>query len=142
MAKVDLACALGTGTRRALGIETAREAAEGFGATLGPRHPYTFAALSVLGGLLADAGELDQAEEIEVNVAMDVTDVLRADHPDTLRCRANLLLTRRQRGNPAASAELEQVIDNLAEVLGTGHPHIEQLREGHRLFYTLDAQPF
>ena len=50
--------------------------------------------------------------------------VLGPQHPDTLRGRANLLLTLRQRGINGPAAERQQVIAELAELLGDGHPDV------------------
>ena len=65
---------------------------------LGTQHPYTLAAGMVYGVLLPDLGDLDMAAEVEAHgPSMEVT--LGASHPDTLRCRANLLF----RGSSAGS---------------------------------------
>jgi tetratricopeptide (TPR) repeat protein len=138
---VDLACAL---RREApdVALRSARAAADGLRTCLGRTHPHALAAMSVTAALLADAGDLGRAQDIESQVVDDLAEVLRPSHPDTLRCRANLLITRKAMNIGAASAQFDHVIAQIAEVLGSGHPHVRELTAGHRLMHTLDLQPF
>jgi MinD-like ATPase involved in chromosome partitioning or flagellar assembly/tetratricopeptide (TPR) repeat protein len=139
---VALACALRSEEHRSAAMQTIQSAAGGLHAGLGESHPYTLAAMAVLGVLLADQGDLDQAEKIESQAFDRLTTTLGPDHPDTLRVRANLLLTRQQRGNAGAGQERARVINELTTALGADHPHIEMLRRERRLLHTLDPQPF
>jgi CO dehydrogenase nickel-insertion accessory protein CooC1/tetratricopeptide (TPR) repeat protein len=138
---VDLACALrfeAPGTA----LTMARSAVSGLLDNLGGSHPYTLAAMMVTGALLADAGQLDQADETESRVMDRLTRVLGRDHPDTLRSRANLLITRKALGDVDAADELKRTIGDIAKVLGPDHPHVKELTAGRQLMHTLDQQPF
>ena len=68
--------------------------------------------------------------------------MLGPQHPDTLRGRANLLLTLRQRGINGPAAERQQVIAELAELLGDGHPDVAEASVNHRLFGVINPLPF
>src|SRR6266487_4248034 len=138
---LDLACARRTGQPHAA-MRCAESAVSGLDDRLGAEHPYTLAARAVLGVLLADAGDLENAEKTESAAATTLAATLTPLHPDTLRTQANLLLTRRQLGAAHAEAELEQIIEKLAAILGEGHPHIATLRGKQRLLHFLDPQPF
>jgi hypothetical protein len=124
----------------ALGV--AQLAFAGLQGVLGKEHPYTLAAGMSQAVLLADQDELDAAEHIEAEAAESLARALGPDHPDVLRCRANLLLTREQLGAPGAVPELDRVIGQLAAMIGADHPHLRALREERRLMRTLDPQPF
>jgi len=117
-------------------------AAEGLREVLGADHPYALAGLAVLAVLLADQRKLAEAEAIETEVVDGLTRTLGPHHPDTLRSRANLLLTRVELGTSEARAERNLVITELLPLLGENHPHIELLRQDRRLLHTLDPQPF
>lgn len=122
-------------------METIGPALADLESTLGPQRPYTLAAAMVCGSLLADQGNLEQAEKMESKTFQVFATTLGPSHPDTLRCQANLLLTRRQRGEDTAAMR-EMVITQLADLLGTDHPNIGTLRGGRRLMRALDPQPF
>jgi hypothetical protein len=62
-------------------------------------------------------------------------------HPDTLRARANLLLTRRELGDEITE-ELGRTIGQLELQLGREHPTVATLRKNRRLLRALDPQPF
>jgi Lhr-like helicase len=123
-------------------LNTIRQAVDGLVAVLGDEHPYTLAAKMVMGVLLADQGDLEEAEKLEAHTAEALARVLTPDHPDTLRCRANLLLTRQQRGDRTAATQRAAAIDQLAVQLGENHPDVNMLREERRLMRSLDPQPF
>jgi MinD-like ATPase involved in chromosome partitioning or flagellar assembly/tetratricopeptide (TPR) repeat protein len=121
----------------------------GLEGVLGAQHPYTLAAEMVYAVLLADAGDLEEAEKVETRAADTLAHTLGDSHPDTLRCRANLLLTRQQRGGQQTAAELdqviaerEQVIADLELAIGAEHPTVTTLREGRRVLRALDPQPY
>jgi tetratricopeptide (TPR) repeat protein/Mrp family chromosome partitioning ATPase len=139
---LDIAAALRTGVRSDVALRTVRQAAHDLDVQLGAEHPYTLAATSVLGVLLADQGDTAEAERIETASVEGQTRTLGPSHPDTLRTRASLLLTRVELGFPEAAAERDQVIEDLIPLLGADHPHIAALRDGQRLLHTLDPQPF
>ena len=117
-------------------------AAAGLDARLGPDHPYTLAAKMVQAAVLARLGSFADAAALEEAVVAARADVLGAQHPDTLRCRANQLLTLQQRGVNGTITERQEVIRELADVLGDGHPDISVAGSGHRLLCMIDPQRF
>jgi hypothetical protein len=92
--------------------------------------------------LLADEGDLARAADLEARTAASLERTLGEEHPDTLCCRANLLLTRQEQGALTAQAEREAVIAELEGVIGPDHPSIAALRGERRLVRALDPQPF
>jgi hypothetical protein len=119
-----------------------RSAVEGLEGRLGEAHPYTLAAKMVLATVLAHQGEFTEAGELEELVMTGRAQVLGPQHPDTLRCRANLLLTRHTQGVEGASGERQAVIEELATMLGGEHPDVTTAVSGGRLLCTIDPQPF
>lgn len=109
---------------------------------LGEVHPYTLAAKMVQASTLAFQLDLAGAEELESAVTEDREQNLGKRHPDTWRCRANLLLTQHERGSKEASDQRQEVIRELAVMLGPDHPDVKTVRDGHRLLCTIDPQPF
>jgi MinD-like ATPase involved in chromosome partitioning or flagellar assembly/tetratricopeptide (TPR) repeat protein len=139
--QVNLAAVL-RNTHRDEALAAIRESVTGLADVLGDDHPYTLAAQMSYGTLLADQGDLGQAEQLYVRTVEALARVLGPGHPDTLRCRANLLLTREQLGDHTASAHCSATINQLAGLLGEGHPTIGTLRSGRKLVRALDPQPF
>jgi len=69
--------------------------------------------------------------------------VLRADHPDTLRCRANLLLTEHELKVDAAAGKRQEVLAALGGLIGSQHPDVTTaLSSKGRLLCTIDPPPF
>ncbi len=116
-------------------------ALDGLERVLGPDHPYTLAAAMVDSVLRADQGQFELAAEAEARTSAVLARTLGPMHPDTLRCRANLLLTRRNLGEDTATA-LAKVIEELELMIGANHPTISTLRKNRRLLRALDPQPF
>jgi MinD-like ATPase involved in chromosome partitioning or flagellar assembly/tetratricopeptide (TPR) repeat protein len=139
---VDLAFALRFMGQHAEAVVAISRPVEGFAVALGEEHPYTLAAKMSAGVLLADAGDLAAAERLEERVAEAMGRVLSPSHPDLLRCRANLLLTRIQRGDRHSIAQRRAVIEQLALQLGQDHPTVVTLREERRVMRSIDPQPF
>jgi hypothetical protein len=104
-------------------------------------HPYTLAAEMVHGVLLVDQKDFAKAADVETRTLGVLARTLGTAHPDTLRCRANLLLTRRDLGEDTSS-DLEGVIGQLELLIGADHPTVKTLRKKRRLLRTLDLQPF
>jgi tetratricopeptide (TPR) repeat protein len=141
--RVDIAAALCLQEDYAQALGMARSAAQGLERSLGARHPYTLAVKAVVAVALAGQGGLARATgELEEQTAADLALVLGPRHPDTLRCQANLLLTRHELGVAGASAEREVIIRELTALLGTGHPDIGTLMAGGRLLRVIDPLPF
>lgn len=138
---VNLATALRLRLTHEPAMAAIRIASDGLDRVVGPTHPYTLAAHMVEAVLLADQGELDKAARLETRLASTMAAVLGEHHPDTLRCRANLLLTRRQLGQDT-SGERERVIALLAGRLGQDHPTLQPIVAGRRVLRALDPLPF
>jgi tetratricopeptide (TPR) repeat protein len=151
--KLNFACALCLEDDYAAAQPHVNLVAEKLAERLGEAHPYTLAANLVQGSVLASLGNLDDAPAVEELALAERTRVLGSRHPDTLRAHANLLLTLRQRAVNGPSAgrqqvmtelheERQQVIAELADVLGTEHPEVTEASLNHRLFCMINPQPF
>lgn len=142
---VNLASALRlqyTPASAAKALTTIRAAAEGLENRLSAEHPYSLAAQMVLGVALADVDEWIEARAVEERAVERMTKKLGPHHPDTLRCRANLMLTRQQSGDRTAMTERMEIVARLTGLLGAEHPNIATLRDGRRLLRAIDPQPF
>ncbi len=119
-----------------------RSAAAGLAERLGATHPYTLAAKMVLASTLASQDQLTLAGELEELVADERERVLGPQHPDTLRCQANLLLTRHAQGFEGAAEKRQAVIGDLGVLIGSGHPDVTTAMSGSRLLCVIDPLPF
>jgi len=124
--------------------EEAQRAVDGLQARLTASHPYALAAKMVLASVLASQGRdhLAEAEQLEETVTRQRAEVLGASHPDTLRCQANLLLTRHAQGDDEAPLERQQVISELTGLIGPDHPDVTTVVRGGRLLCVIDPLPF
>jgi hypothetical protein len=122
-------------------VEAITFAVDGLTRILGSRHPYTLAAAMINGVLLADKGDFGKAEEMESHTADVLAQTLGPSHPDTLRCRANLWLTRQHLSKNTAT-ERERVVAQLEAMLGASHPTVVTLRGERWILRALDPQPF
>jgi len=120
----------------------ARSAVEGLQDRLGADHPYTLAAKMVLANVLASQRHLDEAVELEELVRDKRERILGPQHPDTLRCRANLLLTQHELGIEGTSAKRQAVIEDLGALIGSAHPDVTTTLAGNRLLCAIDPLPF
>jgi hypothetical protein len=109
---------------------------------LSPIHTYTLSAKLVWASVLAQLRKLADAAELEEAVLAERLRWLGPDHPDTLRCQANLLLTRRQQGANGQAIERQQVISRLGSVLGADHPDVTAAGASLRLLSMVNPQPF
>ena len=91
---------------------------------------------------LANQKRLAEAGEIEDQIAAERKRVLGPQHPDTLRSRANQLLTRHEQGVAGASAERKAIIEELTVLLGPEHADVGTALSGGRLLSAIDPQPF
>ncbi|HEY6792053.1 MAG TPA: FxSxx-COOH system tetratricopeptide repeat protein [Trebonia sp.] len=123
-------------------LDHAYRAADGLHTVLGAEHPYTLSATMMLANLRASDGDLAEAAELENRVATERSRVLGPLHPDTLRARANYLLTLHELGTMEASGERQEVIAELARLLGDDHPDVTTVISGRRLVCVIDPQPF
>ncbi|MGD0703753.1 MAG: FxSxx-COOH system tetratricopeptide repeat protein [Trebonia sp.] len=140
--RLNIAAALCLEDDYALALTRAELAADGLTSRFGPNHPCTLSAQQIRGSALACLGRLAEAAEVEELVLARRLRVLGPQHPDTLRCRANLLLTQRQLELDVAAAERQQVIVELAELLGADHPDVSSAAANRRLFCVISPQPF
>jgi histidinol-phosphate/aromatic aminotransferase/cobyric acid decarboxylase-like protein len=122
-------------------VEAIAIAQDGLSRVLGVRHPYSLAAAMIDAVLRADEGDLERAPELEARTTSTLTQTLGSRHPDTLRSRANFLLTRRQRGEDTTE-ERDRVIALLSSLLGEDHPTIATLCAESRVSRAIDPQPF
>jgi MinD-like ATPase involved in chromosome partitioning or flagellar assembly len=120
----------------------ARSAADGLQDRLGEFHPYTVAAKMVLASVLVGLGDLARARELEELIAAQCQRVLGSQHPDTLRCRVNLLLTQQAQGVEGATEARQAVIGDLGVLIGSDHPDVTAAIAGGRLLCAIDPQPF
>jgi FxsC-like protein len=123
-------------------LELAQDAANGLADRLGAAHPATLSAEAVRASALARQGHLSEAEAIEADVTAGREGVLGPHHPDTLRSRANHLLTQQEMGAADAPAARRAIAEELAAVLGAEHPDVHRVHGGGRLLSTVDLQPF
>ena len=86
-------------------------------------------------------GSLEPAEALARETASRLSEVLTADHPDTLVCRANLAVTLHDAGRDAEAEELRvMILGDFSRVLGAGHPDATQLRKWQRINRDLEPQ--
>ena len=140
--QLDVATAMCLEKRYADALVPVERAANGLSNVLSPIHTYTLSAKLVWASVLAHLGKLADAAELEEAVLAERLRWLGPDHPDTLRCQANLLLTRRQQGANSQAIERQQVISRLGSVLGDDHPDVTAAGASLRLFSVVNPQPF
>ena len=80
--------------------------------------------------------------DLEEKVTADRERILGSQHPDTLRSRANLLLTRHGLGVSGAGAERQAVLSDLGALIGAQHPDVTSAMAGGRLLSAIDPLPF
>ena len=93
-------------------------------------------------GVEARLGDLAEAAQLQELVEAARADVLGAQHPDTIRCRVNLLLTQAELGIPGAAADREQAVAELTALLGPDYPDARAAVEREWLLCVIDPQPF
>jgi cellulose biosynthesis protein BcsQ/tetratricopeptide (TPR) repeat protein len=140
--RLNIATALCLDGRYADALAPVERAVKGLSEVLSPTHTYTLSAKLVRASVLAHLGKLADAADLEEAVLAERLRWLGADHPDTLRCQANLLLTRRKQGANGQDIERQQVISNLGLVLGADHPDVTAAAASRRLFCVINPQPF
>jgi hypothetical protein len=120
----------------------ARSAVDGLQVRLSSNHPYTVAAKMVLASVRARQGHLAEAAKLEELVTDERERVLGPQHPDTLRSRANLLLTQHELGVDGTSGKRQAVIEDLAVLIGSEHPDVTTALGGSRMLCAIDPLPF
>jgi hypothetical protein len=70
-----------------------------------------------------------------------MTRALDPQHPNTLRCLANLALVSRHLGRDAPASEAS-ILQMLIERLGADHPAVGAMRERRYLHRIIDPHPF
>jgi Tetratricopeptide repeat len=109
---------------------------------LGEVHPYSLAANMVLASVLASQGNLTAALALDEPTVTKRGGALGPHHPDTLRSRANLLLTQQELHQEGAAEKRQRVIGELGGLIGPSHPDVIAARDGERLLAAIDPQPF
>lgn len=110
-------------------LVAAERAYRGLEASLGSAHPHTLAAAMTLATCHSDTDPA-KAEQLDRQALQGLTKHLGPDHPDTLRCRANLGLDQAALGQSGRIAH--EATHRLAALLGEQHPVVLHLREGRR----------
>lgn len=95
----------------------------------------------VLASVLARLGDLTEAARLERLVEGTRAVVLGDQHPDTLRCRANRLLTEGE-ANGGGPTSRKDVVTALSLLLGADHPDVRTADREDRLLCMIDPQPF
>jgi hypothetical protein len=104
--------------------------------------PEDSAARMVLATVLARQDRLAEARDLEEEIVRGRERVLRDDHPDTLRCRANLLLTEQELKVAGAAGKRQQVLAALGALIGSEHPDVTTALRGGRLLAMIDPPPY
>lgn len=122
----------------------ARLAADGLEKRLNAVHPYTLAAKMVLASALASqgGGHLAAAAALEKMVTEQRERILGPEHPDTLRCQVNWLLTQHQQQVAGVDELRQAAINGLGALIGPGHPDVTTAAAGGRILCAIDPQPF
>jgi tetratricopeptide repeat protein len=86
-------------------------------------------------------GELTSAMSLQRETTARLANTLGTDHPDTLACRANLVVTLHQAGRESeAEEDRALVLEQFNRVLGPGHPDAAQLRSWQWINRDLEPQ--
>jgi len=122
----------------------ARSAADGMQGRMGADHPYTLAAKMVLANALAgqDDDRRAEASALAETVVADRERILGPRHPDTLRSRADLLLTQQEKHVGGAAGRRQEIIGELGALLGAEHLDVVTAKAGGRIPCVIDPQPF
>ncbi len=99
---------------------------------LGPEHPDTLRASSLLGCIYDFRGKTDQAEQLLVSTLSSERRILGDDHPNTLKTLANLANLYDSQGRYDKSEPLmREVQERRRKVLGADH--LDTIASGHNL---------
>jgi len=140
--RLDIATALCLDEDLVSARTEAEAAASGLRDRLGDDHPYSLAAQMVVAAVLARQGHLATARDLEEQVLIGRQRQLRDDHPDTLRTRANLLLTEQELGVEGAAGKRQEVLAALGALIGSEHPDVTTALRGGRLLCAIDPLPY
>jgi tetratricopeptide (TPR) repeat protein len=140
--RLDIATALCLDEDLVSARAEAEAAAQGLTARLGEDHPYALAAHMVTATVLARQGQLSKARALQEEVVTGRERVLGEGHPDTLRSRANLLLTEQELGVEGAAGKRQEVLASLGTLIGHEHPDVTTALRGGRLLCAIDPLPF
>ena len=122
-------------------LVTAQRAHSGLTTVLGEDHPYTLSAAGNVANSLADAGEYDQAQEMELSAARKLAEVLRPNHPDVLAIESNRSISLSLLGATSDARQLRsRIIAEMEVALGPKHHNTKAAREADRLDWDLEPQ--
>jgi Mrp family chromosome partitioning ATPase len=109
---------------------------------LGDHHPFTLAGAINLANCLVDLQSPGDAEALGAATLISFKQAYGARHPDTLVCEANLAVTIRENGRTEeAETRRQQVLGEMALVLGEEHPNVTALRSWSLQNRDLEPQP-
>ena len=122
-------------------VRLAEEAAEGLRHTLGSEHPYTLSTRMNWAICVAETPDgRDRAIQTLTEIVVKMRSVLSPDHPNTLRCEANLSLVRQSAG--VADTNLNDLIVALEDRVGQQHPTAHALRRRELVHRIIDPHPY
>ncbi|GAA1562285.1 hypothetical protein GCM10009827_099750 [Dactylosporangium maewongense] len=124
-----------------LAVRLAEEAVEGLHRKLGDEHPYTLSTRMNWAVCVAETpGGLDNAMETLERVAEQMQVVLLPDHPNALRCQANLSLVRQLA--EVGGGDFVDRVAALEERVGQQHPTVNALRRRELVHRIIDPHPY
>jgi hypothetical protein len=85
---------------------------------------------------------VDLARERLRGIIEPATRVLGLEHPNAMRCQANLALVERATGNPGAEASISALRERLIDRVGEQHPIVVALQKRHYLYRIIDPHQF
>ncbi|MFF5082058.1 FxSxx-COOH system tetratricopeptide repeat protein [Actinoplanes sp. NPDC000266] len=129
--------------------ELASEAADLLAEALGDSHPYTLSGWMNLAISIAEQASPPEgraaADQEALRLLQRASDglnrVLGEDHPNALRCRANLLLLQERLEPGRRSQQLDATARRLARRLGEGHLAVAAIRESKFQRRIIDPHP-
>ena len=129
--------------------ELATESADHLAEALGGEHPYALSGLMNEAICIAEQTDppegRDAADQEALRLLHRATEglgrVLGEDHPNALRCRANLLLLRERLEPGQWAQQLDATARRLARRLGEGHPAVSAIREKRFQRRIIDPHP-
>ncbi|MFI7080438.1 FxSxx-COOH system tetratricopeptide repeat protein [Micromonospora sp. NPDC049903] len=109
---------------------------------LGPEHPYTICTTVNMSNNLALAREYDASVALLSETWDRARRVQGPEHPEALAIAANLALDLQATGQVEAARQLrEEALRGLRRTLREGHPDIDDLVQGRRLYCVVDPPP-
>lgn len=119
-----------------------RGALAGLDRRFGEHHHYTLTCMTELATSLADAGELDEAQEVGRRALIGLRDNIGSDHPHSLACQSNLAIDLRALGDNGAANEFSHdAVERYRQALEEDHPDVRDALAGKRIALDLEPVP-